>query len=753
MEMPKEPRESHNSNIPGAEHAGIELTEQAVIGSTEQSYTEQAGKESTKQAGIGSAEQADIWSTEQAEIGSTEHAGIGSTEQAGIELTEQDGIGIEDWPYNLDEDLDNDPFFTGHDDEAMFESENTSIRTSHQLIQDSPPDNTIFLPIIEDNGRTNVDDSGTSTQSIRKRKETSSSDTVDAGSSVVGNDLYLNQVFTSRAELVLQLKKISILINREFKTKWCDKRRFLAVCRDEKCPWRLRASPNGVLWVVTRYHKIHTCSVDLVKHSHRNASDQFVAEIIKDHFSNPTHAFPPAAVISEVKKSLFIDLNYHTAWRAREKAIGLVMGTPVESFAKLPAYFHRLKEVNPGTITHIERHEDGHFKYCFMSLGASQRGFLANIRPVIAIDGTFLRGKYGGTLLLATAMDGNKQLYPIAFGIVDSENNESWNWFLSKLHEIIGHVLDLVIISDRHKSIMKGVADVFPDAVHGICIFHLKMNVAAKFKKVDVAALLYKAGKTYDEAEHKSCMNAILQRDPRVYNYLTGDAKVEQWARVYFPGNRYSIMTTNIAESMNAVLKDVRTYPPVSLMDTIVTKLSLWYARRREIAMKMNGPLTTWAEKRIIKRDELSRSYSTRQVNNVTYYVGDGKKNTVVDLHGRTCTCRRFQLDKLPCSHALAAAAVKEVSKFDLSSPYYSSEYLLLAYSESIMPVGHEDEWNTPFEVSNPTLLFPKNVRGIGRPDNTSRILSQGEEPPLVKTCGKCKKKGHNRRTCKDPVG
>ncbi|KAL3640507.1 hypothetical protein CASFOL_001715 [Castilleja foliolosa] len=69
------------------------------------------------------------------------------------------------------------------------------------------------------------------------------------------------------------------------------------------------------------------------------------------------------------------------------------------------------------------------------------------------------------------------------------------------------------------------------------------------------------------------------------------------------------------------------------------------------------------------------------------------------------------------------------------------------------MPVGHEDEWNTPFEVSNPTLLFPKNVRGIGRPDNTSRILSQGEEPPLVKTCGKCKKKGHNRRTCKDPVG
>ncbi|KAL3649199.1 hypothetical protein CASFOL_005602 [Castilleja foliolosa] len=676
-EMRKEPRESHNSNsnIPVV----LGLAEQAVLGSADQ-------------VGLGSANQSTVRPAQQTGIGSAEPtaecAAEGAAEQSGYGSAEQDllrpavvpyslidelppiNYGNEDWHYNdLDEEMENDPFFMDNDDdEPMFESSTQAMRISNEVIQESLSDNTVFVPIVEADERANVnetDETGTSEPNIRKRKETSGSDA--CSSPPVGNALFLNQVFNER-------------------------------------------------------------------------------------YSNPIHVFLPAAIISEVKKSLHIDINYHKAWRAKEKAINSVMGTPKESFAKLPAYLHRLKEVNPGTITHIESLEDGHFRYCFMSLGASIRGFLGNIRPVIAIDGTFLKGKLGGTLLLATAMDGNKQIYPIAFGIVDSENNESWNWFLVKLHEIIGHISDLVIISDRHKSIMKRVADVFPDAVHGICLFHLKMNVAAKFKKVDVAALLFKAGKTYDEAEHKSCMNGILGADPRVYNYLTVEAKVEQWARVYFPGHRYSIMTTNIAESMNSVLRKVREYPPVSLLDTIVTKLSMWYAKRREIALKMQGPLTTWAEKKIVKADELSRSYNVRQLDGCSFHVMDGRKNPVVDLKGRTCSCRRFQLDKIPCSHAIAAAAKKGVSKFELAHPYYSSEYLLLAYAETIMPVEHEDEWQTPAEISNETLLFKIKRRAIGRPGGTSRILSQGEEPPLIKTCGKCKKKGHNRRTCKNPA-
>ena len=78
-----------------------------------------------------------------------------------------------------------------------------------------------------------------------------------------------------------------------------------------------------------------------------------------------------------------------------------------------------------------------------MYIGASLVGFHTSIRSVIAIDETFLKAKYLGTLFIVECKDGNNQIYPLAFGIGDSENDASWEWFLTKLHDAIGHVDDL----------------------------------------------------------------------------------------------------------------------------------------------------------------------------------------------------------------------------------------------------------------------------------------------------------------------
>ena len=61
-----------------------------------------------------------------------------------------------------------------------------------------------------------------------------------------------------------------------------------------------------------------------------------------------------------------------------------------------------------------------------MASGSSLRGFTSYIRPVIAVDGTFMKGKYKGTLFIATSLDDNNQLYPVALGVGDSENDASW---------------------------------------------------------------------------------------------------------------------------------------------------------------------------------------------------------------------------------------------------------------------------------------------------------------------------------------
>ena len=58
--------------------------------------------------------------------------------------------------------------------------------------------------------------------------------------------------------------------------------------------------------------------------------------------------------------------------------------------------------------------------------GQSIRGFSNVIRRVIVVDGTFLKSKFKGVLLVATALDGNSNLYPIAFEVLDYKNDRSW---------------------------------------------------------------------------------------------------------------------------------------------------------------------------------------------------------------------------------------------------------------------------------------------------------------------------------------
>ena len=66
-----------------------------------------------------------------------------------------------------------------------------------------------------------------------------------------------------------------------------------------------------------------------------------------------------------------------------------------------------------------------------------------------------MKGKFGGHILSATARDENDNIFPVALGVVEQENNDSWVWFLQTFVDDIGRPdeLNLVFISDRQKVI------------------------------------------------------------------------------------------------------------------------------------------------------------------------------------------------------------------------------------------------------------------------------------------------------------
>ncbi|XP_010456739.1 PREDICTED: protein FAR1-RELATED SEQUENCE 8-like [Camelina sativa] len=256
------------------------------------------------------------------------------------------------------------------------------------------------------------------------------------------------------------------------------------------------------------------------------------------------------------------------------------------------------RKKNPGTVVYLELDPVGKFKYVFIAFGHSIRGF-SLMRRVIVVDGTFLKENYKGTLLASTAQDGDFHLYPIAFAIVDSENDIAWNWFFRCLLSIIPNEPDLVFVSDHAQSIEKAISELYPASHHGICKFHLQNNIKVKFRSKSFLPLVEAAANAYTFQEFEVAFRDIQNYNPKLAKYLE-EADFRKWARGYAPSNYYNIMTTNITKSLNSMLNDPRELPVISLLETIRLTLTTWFNERQEKAVKHNKCATPNVTKEIL---------------------------------------------------------------------------------------------------------------------------------------------------------
>jgi hypothetical protein len=113
----------------------------------------------------------------------------------------------------------------------------------------------------------------------------------------------------------------------------------------------------------------------------------------------------------------------------------MIYGDWEKGYEQLLAMFNAMKAANPAMhyeyIPKPNEWNDGrqiffHAFWCFPQCVEAFRYCC----PVLSIDGTFLLGKYMGTLLVAISCDADNALVPLAFALVERENKDSWGWFL-----------------------------------------------------------------------------------------------------------------------------------------------------------------------------------------------------------------------------------------------------------------------------------------------------------------------------------
>jgi len=218
------------------------------------------------------------------------------------------------------------------------------------------------------------------------------------------------------------------------------------------------------------------------------------------------------------------------------------------------------------------------------------------MRKLIVVDGIFLKGKYLGTLLLATTQDGNFNIFPLAFAIVDTENDASWEWLFRQLSCVIPDDDGLAIISDRHKSIGKAIRNVYPLDSRGICTYHLHKNILLRFKGSESFGLLKKAATAFQLSDFTVLFQQIHELNLELHSFLVR-TDLSMWTRLHFPGDRYNFTTSNNAETINKVLRPYRYYPIVALLDEVRMMLTRWFATKHKQACGMTTTLTTGVEK------------------------------------------------------------------------------------------------------------------------------------------------------------
>ncbi len=86
------------------------------------------------------------------------------------------------------------------------------------------------------------------------------------------------------------------------------------------------------------------------------------------------------------------------------------------------------------------------FRRCALIPSMSKMLF-KRTRKIVAIDGAVLRGDFGGVSLVIVGYYANNQTCILAFAIVDVENCENWQWFLSIVLKDLG--APRLIISDK----------------------------------------------------------------------------------------------------------------------------------------------------------------------------------------------------------------------------------------------------------------------------------------------------------------
>ncbi|XP_021758656.1 uncharacterized protein LOC110723618 [Chenopodium quinoa] len=504
-----------------------------------------------------------------------------------------------------------------------------------------------------------------------------------------------------------------------------DNRRYTVICNSEACGWRLHASrlPDGRTWAIKKiWPSEHMCRG--LETYNPICNVKWVAnKVMEDIRANPSI---PGKSLNELLFQRFgVYLKQATLYRLKNYVISVLFGGHDESYSKLPMYVEVVKHTNPESKAFVAWRQteyiDKHllFSSIFISFTGQWKGFLRGCRPLIGVDGTHLKGNYGGILLTAVGLDGNNKIFPIAYAIVGQEDKDSWSFFFWHLLNIVKESSrkHWTIISDRQKGVDLALTQIWPEADRRYCCRHLSRNYKKAFPGPLMYILFWRACNATSFFTFRKAMERLKKGGgDEVMKWFADLGEQSRWTKHKFDPNVCNDSnTSNFVESFNSTLGIDRCRPILTLLEGIRRVCMVRLATRYEngISWKEDDicPKIAKMVKKIGKASSTCKAFKSKPGE---YEIHEGRSQFPLSLNQKVCSCGAWQLSGIPCRHAIRALVDTKLDPHAYVSSWFSVKTYRQAYRVGTNPVPDTEQW--PESQNERIILPPKMKRGIGRP-------------------------------------
>ena len=450
--------------------------------------------------------------------------------------------------------------------------------------------------------------------------------------------------FKTKEQVKIAVSNISIIEHKSVHITKSESRRIVYKCVKD-CSFSMTWKEMDGIWLIKENGFIdHTCTIEMAKppkfhstiidcaiNSFKLSSSNIKTGItILDHLLD--HKVPKKTLKRRLQATHAIQFSDDQLWQI------------------IPGYLHN--NILNGGLSDMIITENNEV-YSFAMVPQYARLLLNSnaILPVIILDGTFQSSIYRGSLIIVMVVSSNRTNIPIGWSWGPSENEETIRIVLNLIKDINENIE--TIISDEGTALKSVINDVFPNAIHKFCAWHISKNISNH----EIRQIFWQLLRS-DHPLIFQCLMCKLYQIGGDIPKLLDNGRIGMFSR-YFEGVKENeLITSSPCESINAEISKLKTETPIKIFHYLEM---IGYNRCIDL-LNISSTMTPYYTKR--KEHVETKAQHLQIIEEESYQTS----RTIIDPHypfpeirwevntrDYHCPCGKYQDRGFPCAHMIKA--------------------------------------------------------------------------------------------------